>query len=215
MTTLLVVLAAAFAVGNWIAVARGKPGTRLEYVCKPAVMVALLAAAVALDPVDDAARVWFVVALLLSLAGDVFLMLPDERAEWLFVAGLGAFLLAHVAYIGGFAARGIDWSGHWPALFIAPLIIGFLGVPIVRGARNRDATLTIPVSVYIAVLIAMLLNAIATGVALAALGAAVFAVSDATLGWNRFVRTLRWGPLVVIVTYHVAQALLVVSLTTT
>src|SRR5262249_55581390 len=146
---------------------------------------------------------------------DVFLMLPDERVEWFFVAGLGSFLVAHLAYIGGFAARGLDWSGHWPALLIAPLIVAFLGVPIVRGARARDAALTVPVSVYIAVLIAMLLNAIATGIVLAAIGAAVFAVSDATLGWNRFVRELRWGPLVVIVTYQVAQALLVVSLVTT
>jgi uncharacterized membrane protein YhhN len=215
VTALFIVIAAAFAVGNWIAVARAKPHTPLEYVCKPAVMVALIAAALALDPANDAERTWFVVALVLSLAGDVFLMLPDDRVEWYFVAGLGSFLVAHLAYIGGFVARGTDWSGHWPALVIAPFIIWFLGVPIVRGARAQDPKLTGPVAVYVAVLIAMLLNAIATGVVLAAVGAAVFAVSDATLGWNRFVRAFRWGPLVVIVTYQVAQALLVVSLTTT
>ena len=39
------------------------------------------------------------VGLLCSLAGDVLLMLPRDR----FVAGLGAFLLAHVCYIGAFS----------------------------------------------------------------------------------------------------------------
>ena len=203
--------AAAFAIGNWTAVLRGH--RRLEYVCKPAVMVALVVSALALDPVDDVQRAWFVVALLLSLAGDVFLMLPEERSEYLFVAGLGSFLLGHLAYIGGFAARGFDWSGHWWGLLLVPVIIWFAGVPIVRSARTADRALTVPVAAYVGVILAMLVCAVASGVALAAVGAAVFVVSDATLGWNRFVKPLAHGPIVVISTYHVAQALLVVSLT--
>ena len=43
-------------------------------------------------------QVWFVVALVFSLVGDVALMLDSDR----FVLGLGAFLVAHVAYIVGF-----------------------------------------------------------------------------------------------------------------
>ena len=38
--------------------------------------------------------------------------------------------------------------------------------------------------------------------------------SDAWIGEDRFVRSRSWQPLAIIVTYHVAQALLVVSLTT-
>ncbi len=81
------VVAAVFAVGNWIAVARGtKP---LEYVCKPATLAALVGVALTLDPVHSDVRAWFVAALVLSLAGDVFLMLPGDR----FIPGLISFLL--------------------------------------------------------------------------------------------------------------------------
>lgn len=44
----------------------------------------------------------FLLALLFSLLGDIFLMLPRER----FLAGLGAFLLAHLAYGWGFLGSG-------------------------------------------------------------------------------------------------------------
>ena len=43
-------------------------------------------------------------------------------------------------------------------------------------------------------------------------GAAFFVVSDTVLALNRFVRPIRHGNLAVIVTYHLAQGLLVLSL---
>ena len=49
-------------------------------------------------------RAWFVAALVLSLVGDVFLMLPQD----LFVFGLGSFLLGHIAYIVGMHVDGVD-----------------------------------------------------------------------------------------------------------
>ena len=64
----------------------------------------LIACALALDPDDPAVRAWFVAALVLSLAGDVFLMLPQD----LFVFGLGSFLLGHIAYIVGMHVDGVD-----------------------------------------------------------------------------------------------------------
>ena len=84
------------AVANWIAVASEPERTALVYVAKPATMVALIGVAIALDPFDPAVRAWFVAALVLCLAGDVFLMLPQD----LFVAGLASFLLGHLCYVG-------------------------------------------------------------------------------------------------------------------
>jgi uncharacterized membrane protein YhhN len=88
------VAAAAFAVGDWVAKARDD--ATLEYACKPLTMVALVVAALALEPVDDATRAWFVAALVLSLAGDVFLMLPERELgpADTFTFGLGSFLSA-------------------------------------------------------------------------------------------------------------------------
>ena len=74
------VVAGVFGVGDWIAKARHD--RRLELVCKPLTLVALIAAAIALHPAADAhaRRGWFVAALVLSLAGDVLLMLDDDEA---------------------------------------------------------------------------------------------------------------------------------------
>ena len=71
------------------------------------------------QPEDDARRRWFVLALALSLAGDVFLML---RRDDMFVLGLGSFLLGHVAYIAGFGVHGV-----WPwiaAVAVVSMVVG-------------------------------------------------------------------------------------------
>src|SRR5690349_8961742 len=88
--------AAVFAIGDWIS--RARDDQLLEYVTKPATLVALIVVALALDPASSGRRAWFVAALAFSLAGDVFLMLPRD----LFVAGLASFLVAHVCYVAGF-----------------------------------------------------------------------------------------------------------------
>ena len=69
-----------------------------------------------------------------------------------------------------------------------------------------------PVTAYVVVITAMLASAIASGVAVAALGAGLFYASDSLIAWNRFVRPLPWAPLAIIVTYHVGQGALVLSL---
>ena len=54
--------------------------------------------------------------------------------------------------------------------------------------------------------------AIGHGDALGIAGALTFAASDSILALDRFDRHRRWMPTAVMVTYHVAQALLVASL---
>src|SRR3954463_14026993 len=93
----LLVLAGVFALVDWTGVLRHD--LRLRYVGKPATLAALVAAAIALHPADGTVRVWMVVGLLFSLAGDVFLLLPDGE-KW-FIAGLGSFFAGHVAYVVG------------------------------------------------------------------------------------------------------------------
>ena len=186
-----------FAVGDWFAVAtRNK---RLEYVCKPATMAALAGVALALDPRNGTARAWFVVAVLLALLGDVFLMLPSDQ----FVFGLGSFLLAHLAYVAGLRSFAV-----W-ALLIVVAVTAVVARPILQSA---DPQLRIPVVLYIAAIVAMVSSALATERVLAAVGAALFFASDSTIAWNRFVKPLTWAPLFIIVTYHLGQAGLVLSL---
>jgi uncharacterized membrane protein YhhN len=205
------VAAGVFAVGNWIAAARG--ARRLEFWCKPATMIALIVAACALDPAADAAarQWWFVAALVCSLAGDVLLML-DEETRPLFVPGLIAFLLAHVAYVVGFWTQGPTAVGFVIATVVVALVLVPLGYRIVTAAARADAGLRVPVASYIVVISVMVASALASGNAVAGLGAVLFAASDSMIGWNRFVRPFAAAGVAIMVTYHLGQAGLVLSL---
>lgn len=203
---LLLALAAVVAAVDWIFVSRG---TRFgEYVCKPAVMVVLIAATFALDPGSDLARGLLAIGLALSLIGDVCLMLPSDA----FIAGLSAFLAAHVLYIAALLVLGVDLGG----LVVGILVMAVVGIVVARrivlGARATDPVLTGPVTAYVVVLSAMVVVAMGTGRITAILGALLFAASDSVLGWTRFVSDFPRSRVVVMVTYHLAQFGLVLAL---
>ena len=203
----LIAVAAAVAVVDWCAVVAGRQTVR--YVAKPLTMVVIIAAALALHPVDGTMRAWFVVGLVFGLIGDVFLMLPDEK--W-FVFGLGSFLICHLCYIPGFVAGGVDRSWAIVGAIAIALAVSVVGPKVLAGARSRDATLTVPVAIYMAVISAMVAFAIGSTVPVAIAGAVLFYLSDLMIGWSSFVSDVRGSDLFVITTYHVAQALLVISL---
>lgn len=197
------------AVIDWVAVARDD--RRTEYVAKPLTVFLLLGVALALDPSDGTARGWFVAALVFSLAGDVFLMSPRDR----FVPGLASFLVGHLAYIVGLRYLGTSAAGFLVGVVIIGLALPVLGTRIVGAIRRSDddAGLVVPVVVYITVISGMVVAAGASGVALALAAAVAFYVSDALIAWTRFIRDLRHGRLAVMVTYHLAQVGLILSLT--
>jgi uncharacterized membrane protein YhhN len=207
-------VAAVFAVGDWSA--KTRPGARssraLEYLCKPTTLVALIAAATLLDPTADAhtRRVWFVVALIFSLAGDVLLMLPQD----LFVPGLAAFLVGHVCYVIGFWTHGPSATAFVVAVVVVLAVVVPLGRHILgsiaRSAQPRE--LRVAVGGYMVVISAMLATALATGNVAAGVGAALFVASDSMIAWDRFVRPFAWAPVAIMVSYHLGQAGLVASL---
>jgi uncharacterized membrane protein YhhN len=202
--------ASAAAAGDWWS--RLRRDRRLEYVCKPLTLALLVGVAATVDPDSTAMRAWFVAALVCSLAGDVLLMLPSDR----FVAGLGAFLAGHVAYVGGF------WASGWvraPRLVLGVVVVALVITPvawrIVRGAHRQG--LGVPVAMYIAVISAMVVSAVGSGRPFAIAGASLFAASDSLIGWARFVGPPfragpRFAPVAIMVTYHAGQALLVAAL---
>lgn len=201
---LLVSLVAVLALADWVATWRGAGS--LRRITKPGTLLALVAVAVVLDPVDPTVRVLFVIGLVLSLAGDVFLML-DQR--W-FVAGLSSFLLAHLAYTWGLFLAPTNWWWAAAGLVVVVAAGSVVGRRIVGAvATGETADLTKPVLAYIVVISMMVLAAFGTGSGWAIGGALLFYASDSVLAWDRFVHPLRLGPLVVMVTYHLAQAGLV------
>jgi uncharacterized membrane protein YhhN len=215
----LMVVAAVAAAVDWVAV--GTSNKQLEYLAKPAVLAALMAAAAAIpagriDLVDR--RWWFVAALGACLAGDVLLMLPGE----LFVPGLAAFLAGHALFIGGFLQPpspdgGPPFSFSPTGLITAAVLVVVVeSVPaalIIRSLSGEGRRgLVVPVVVYMAAVVTMAVLACNVGNAVAAVGALLFLASDTVLAFDRFVVPVPRGHLVVHVTYHLGQALLVLSL---
>jgi uncharacterized membrane protein YhhN len=181
----------------------------VEVWSKPLALIALIGVALTLEPIDPATRVWFVVALVCSLAGDVFLLDGDKR----FIPGLLAFLLAHIAYtVGLVVAPDWSWSGFGAARVAMALLAGTIGVQIVRAARRSKPVLGPAVTAYLLAISVMFCAAAATGNWFAIVGAALFVTSDSVLGWRQFVGTARWMPVTIMVTYHLGQAGLVDSL---
>ncbi len=196
---------------DWLAVARRwKP---LEYVAKPAVMVFLLGYLWQRTHFH-APLGWFALALVLSLAGDIFLMLPKEN----FIGGLVSFLLAHLAYLVGL-------NQQPPPLNLAGLLIVALvagtGVQIYR--RLREALIAqgrtqyvVPVGVYACVIALMLISALWTLAQpenlwadapslLVSGGAVLFFLSDTFLAWGKFIHPLPGGRALVHALYHLGQ----------
>lgn len=227
MPLTLTLLTLVIAVADWAAVARRNldpdslGARRAEYVAKPLTMVALLAAALAIADAQHASAyivVTLVAALVLSAVGDVFLMLPQDSsaADRNFVFGLGAFLLAHVAYIVAFvrlhAHGGYAISFVITGLVLAGAMFATLGLRIHGAAKEEDPALAGPVLAYVTVISLMVVAAWWTGDMRIIPGALLFAASDAMIGWTRFVRKDWELDVPIIVTYHLAQILLVLGL---
>lgn len=92
------------------------------YVFKPLTTCLIILFAVLSGNASPHYRLWILLGLSLSLAGDILLMFPADR----FLQGLIGFLLAHLAYITAFSREMEDWNG------IPFLILMVYGVLIYR-----------------------------------------------------------------------------------
>jgi alkenylglycerophosphocholine/alkenylglycerophosphoethanolamine hydrolase len=148
-------------------------------------------------------RRWIAIGLGLSLLGDMLLQWPAD----LFVFGLGAFLLAHLAYLVAYLS---DSRRLAPLdLLIAALAAGGMFLVL---SRSGLGPLLLPVALYSLAIGAMLWRALARiGVAsarsawLAAGGAALFVLSDSLIGINRFVAPFEGASYAIILSYWLGQ----------
>lgn len=193
-----------------------KKWTRLEYFAKPAVMITLFVWLWTSTGLSGA-PLWFGLGILLSLTGDVLLMISLDR---LFMAGLIAFLLAHAAYLVGFNIPVPEISA-WG--FVLAIIVGLGGMRVTRRilsqlAVNGQSRMRIPIIIYSAVISLMLLSAMmkltdvtwdATAAVLVSVGALLFYISDIILAWHKFVSPIQYGRIYNIGAYHLGQILLI------
>lgn len=150
-----------------------------------AAMAILLAAAASRHPIIRERR-WLIPALLLSAVGDFFLAIPWWTPA--FVCGLGAFLAAHLCYLGALLPlRGNTRRTRMTA--VAIVIVACVSMLARFWPTLVAGGLTIAVTVYITVLGAMVCSALVARLPTVwtAVGAALFAISDAMIGVGEFV----------------------------
>lgn len=204
-------LALGLAVANWIAV--GRRWSYLEYLTKPGTLLALL---VWLAPfaLRESRLAGFLAGLVLSLVGDVLLMLPRQQ----FVGGLVAFLLAHLAYIVGFNQSLPPWRGLTLLALVG--IIGLGWILYQRLVVRVPPALRWPVMLYLGIISLMWLSATLTwtrpdwsrwAAASVSVGATLFLTSDLVLAWDRFVTPVRHSRVLVMMTYHLGQMGLIIG----
>ncbi len=180
----------------------------LTYWLKPAALICFILLVLLPGPADPAFRQGVIAGLTLSLVGDICLMLRPAR----FLAGLVAFLLAHLVYATAFnrLAGGL-W---WPALLLAA-VPGAIMARVLwsRSGRLRPAVLT-----YIAAIVLMVAAAASvwqaapdTGRLALLIGALLFLISDAVLGYARFHRRFPAAQGIILGTYYPAQWLIAAS----
>ncbi|WP_277372195.1 lysoplasmalogenase [Pseudomonas sp. AA-38] len=150
-------------------------------------------------------RRWISIGLLFSLVGDILLDWPGD----LFVFGLGAFLLAHLAYLRAYCS-----DSRRPALPPLLLALAAGGTMFAVLASSGLGELLIPVACYATAICLMLWRALARlghpdlqprSTWLAAGGAALFVLSDSLIGIDRFVVSFDAAPYAIILTYWLGQ----------
>jgi uncharacterized membrane protein YhhN len=204
MTPALWFAAGALAALDWYAVAVGR--RTLERWAKPATLVLLIVAVVSAGATNTTAGWFLVVALAFGLVGDVAL-LGDSTAR--FQAGLAAFLVGHLAYLVCFVTLGWESSTWgWIAVAVVLVAFGFARRVLPTTHRTDGVALSAPVAAYMLVIACMTVVAWGVHEPLIALGATVFVASDSTLAVNRFVSPLPAARVVIMVTYHLGQALM-------
>lgn len=209
-----IVIALLFAALESLALWKNLPW--LERLAKPAVMLVLFAALFVTTGLDGA-LLWFGLGILLSLTGDVLLMIALDR---FFLLGLVAFLFAHLAYLVGFNIPLPEFSS-WG--LILAVMIGWGGVRIIGRILSAleakgQARMRLPIAIYSVVISLMLLSAMlkltdltwgAGASLLVGVGALLFYLSDIILAWNKFVTPIPHGRIYNIGVYHLGQIVII------
>lgn len=186
----------------------------LPWLTKPLTTALVIVLAWQRGAAGDSQRRAVIAGLVLSWLGDVALLWPQG-----FVAGLVAFLLAHLAYLLAFTRR-VPLASRWLPFALYALVAGGVAAWVWPGV---PAALRLPVLAYVACLGSMAAQAAVQwlglrgtadgGLArLAAFGGALFVVSDSLLAINRFLQPLPASSLWILASYWAAQWLIASSL---
>jgi uncharacterized membrane protein YhhN len=191
--------------------------TAVHWISKPAIITSLMLYYVSKTGANRSVRV--LMALILSLCGDVALMFDTESA---FIQGLAAFLVAHIFYMLSFrdhrhSSQGEALHGLQQIRLAFPVLLAGTGLVFVLYPALGN--LRFPVILYAGVLVVMVLQAVfrlgrtnQTSFWLVASGAIMFMVSDSILALHKFLDIISYADTLTMSTDALAQYLLVEGL---
>ncbi len=175
----------------------------LNFVFKPLATLVVMAYAWQRGHDNPTVRRWVLTGLCFSLAGDIFLMWPQQG----FLPGLVSFLLAHLAYLVAFT-RVVRFAAT-PWVFVAYAALALLILsqlwPGVPGALRLPVVAYVVALACMAAQAAVVWRAAASGGAVLAWGGLLFMSSDALLATNKFGGGLPMASLWILSTYWAAQ----------
>lgn len=184
-----------------LAVGSQEVATPSKALLMPALLLALL---VGLPRIRSEIALWGSLALVFSTAGDVLLGAPGEVA---FLVGVGAFSLAHVAYLVLYVrplrTRAIGWRGLLYAGWLAILLLVLL---------PHTGPLALPLAAYGLLLCGAAAAALGT-TRVVATGGLLFLVSDTLLALKFFLPgfSLWQEDLLIMLVYLAGQGLIIVG----
>lgn len=190
----------------------------LHWITKPLIMITLGVYYIAASRSRSAS---VLLAIFFSLAGDVFLMFDGSFSQ-AFIAGLSAFLLAHIFYILAYRQHRDEseenaLKGIQKIRFSFPIILAGTGLIVIL--YPSLGSLKIPVVIYALVLIIMVVNAVfrygrtsINSFWLVFGGSASFMLSDALLAINKFFKPLPAAGFWVMAFYMLAQCCIIMGI---
>ncbi|BDX06422.1 lysoplasmalogenase [Planctobacterium marinum] len=164
----------------------------------------------ALKQLSGSVRLLTLTALIFSGCGDVLLAIPFEQS---FIAGLSAFLVAHLFYIVIFARyvneQQLSNARYHHLAALSMLVYSWIVAQLVM---PEETVLKFAVIAYIGVISFMCIAAIfsarnAPWWHLA--GALIFALSDTLIAWNAFRESIPLASIWIMASYYLAQYLII------
>ena len=183
----------------------------LYYLAKPLIVLSLIVYFIKNSShLNKNTKNFTVLALVFSLLGDVLLMFQNNSPNF-FISGLAAFLTAHIFYSVLFNT--IRDTHKKPFTFISILLI--YAVVLFSLFKDNLGEMLIPVLLYIIVILIMATmaflrkNIIKSSYNWVLLGAIIFMLSDSTIAINKFYTSLSAASTAIMLTYALAQYLIV------
>jgi uncharacterized membrane protein YhhN len=195
---------------EWVVVA--KKWKKLRVITKPAPMIAMIIWFNLMGKWQGP-LFYFGMGLVFSLLGDILLLLSFRY----FIFGLVAFSLAHFFYIVGFNVILPEFGVIFWILLAAVILAAFSNFRPILNAMRKDRyqrRLTVPLLFYAIIISLMLFSALLNTTRpgwglqdglLTCLGAILFYISDSLLARERFIRSTKFGGLLVMVSYLLGQ----------